>query len=240
MSIDHTTLENPLDYTQEPLTEVYRARSENTFSDDVDRQFFKRSFDLIASILLIVFLLPFLVVFIVALLATSGSPVLYSHSRIGRGGVRFDCLKFRTMVQDSDRCLQQHLKLHPAAKVEWEATRKLRNDPRVLPLGRLMRVSSLDELPQLINIIKGDMSIVGPRPVMADELDQYYDASAQDHYTSVRPGLTGLWQVSGRNDTSYAQRVALDVEYVRQRTFLLDLKIIWKTVGVLLWRTGAY
>jgi exopolysaccharide production protein ExoY len=168
-----------------------------------------------------------------------GGPAFYAHERIGRGGRRFGCLKFRSMVVDSAARLEALLASDPAARAEWEATRKLRHDPRITWIGRFLRATSLDELPQLINVLRGDMSLVGPRPVVAAELAAHYGAAAE-HYLAVRPGITGLWQVSGRSDTSYAQRVALDVRYAANPSLLEDVRILLRTPAAVLLRRGAY
>lgn len=173
------------------------------------------------------------------LIRADGGPVLYAHERIGRGGRRFGCLKFRSMVVDSQARLAALLQSDPTARAEWETTRKLKDDPRVTRTGRFLRASSLDELPQLINVLRGEMSLVGPRPVVASELDDHYGEAARD-YLAVRPGVTGLWQISGRSDTSYATRVALDSRYARSPSLRTDLKILLRTPLVVLLRRGAY
>ncbi|SDB43991.1 sugar transferase [Belnapia rosea] len=173
------------------------------------------------------------------LVRADGGPAFYAHERVGRGGRRFGCLKFRSMVVDSATRLEALLASDPAARAEWEATRKLRHDPRITWIGRLLRATSLDELPQLINVLRGDMSLVGPRPVVAAELAAHYGAAAE-HYLAVRPGITGLWQVSGRSDTSYAQRVALDVRYATNPSLLEDVRILLRTPAAVLLRRGAY
>ncbi|MBR0646739.1 sugar transferase [Plastoroseomonas hellenica] len=198
----------------------------------------KRAFDMTAALVLCLLLLPVLLFLIIAV-RCSGSPVFYSHQRVGRHGKPFGCLKLRTMRPDGDRMLEALLQSDPVARQEWLATRKLRNDPRITRLGRFLRTTSLDELPQLFNVLRGDMSLVGPRPVVAAELTQYYGPDGAAAYEAVRPGITGLWQVSGRSDTGYAERVALDMTYVRDRSLLLDLKILWRTVGAVLCRDGA-
>lgn len=167
-----------------------------------------------------------------------GGRIFYGHRRIGQGGNEFHCLKFRTMVPNGDEVLRAHLRSDPRANAEWRETRKLKDDPRVTPLGKVLRKLSIDELPQLINIIRGDMSLVGPRPVIVDELEYY----GQDlHcYLAVRPGLTGLWQISGRNDVSYADRVAYDRQYFESWSFFRDLWIILLTVPAILSSRGSY
>jgi lipopolysaccharide/colanic/teichoic acid biosynthesis glycosyltransferase len=198
----------------------------------------KRAMDILGAGTLLLLALPFFLVVALAV-KLDGGPAFYGHPRVGRGGKLFACLKFRSMVVDSDRALAALLDSDPAARAEWEATRKLKHDPRVTWIGRLLRASSLDELPQLINVLRGEMSLVGPRPVVQRELAQHYGLAAE-HYLSVRPGITGLWQVSGRSDTSYDQRVALDVAYATRPSLLTDLRILLRTPAVVLLRRGAY
>ncbi len=171
------------------------------------------------------------------MLIAEGRPIFYGHQRIGHRGDAFRCWKFRTMVRDADKALQERLAADPALRAEWEATRKLTNDPRVRPLGRFLRRTSLDELPQLWNVLRGEMSMVGPRPVVREELGLY--GRHAKAYMSVKPGLTGAWQVSGRSNTTYDERVALDVDYVQNATLWRDLRIVVKTVYVLAAQTGA-
>lgn len=198
----------------------------------------KRWFDVISASLLLLFISPIFITVVLLVRLSDGGDIFYRHIRIGRNGKPFGCLKFRTMRSDGDLILRRHLSLSEEARHEWETDRKLRNDPRVTRLGKILRKTSLDELPQLINIIRGDMSVVGPRPVTRQELARY--GKGLDHYLSVRPGLTGQWQVSGRNDVGYEQRVALDVDYVRHQSFSRDMLIIFKTVGVLFLQKGSY
>jgi exopolysaccharide production protein ExoY len=198
----------------------------------------KRAMDIAGAALLLLLTAPAFLV-LALLVRMDGGRIFYAHERIGRGGQAFGCLKFRSMVVDADKRLAELLARDPAARAEWDATRKLKNDPRVTWVGRFLRASSLDELPQLINVLKGEMSLVGPRPVQASELAVFYGAAAQ-HYMQVRPGITGPWQVSGRNDTSYAQRVALDVAYVAKPSLLNDIRILLRTPIAVLARRGAY
>jgi lipopolysaccharide/colanic/teichoic acid biosynthesis glycosyltransferase len=198
----------------------------------------KRAMDIAGAGALLLLTLPVFLL-LAALVRRDGGSAFYAHQRVGRDGTLFGCLKFRSMVMDADRRLAALLDQDPAARAEWEATRKLKNDPRVTAVGRFLRATSLDELPQLINVLKGEMSLVGPRPVQAAELAAFYGAAAQ-HYLSVRPGITGPWQVSGRNDTSYAQRVALDVAYATQPSLLNDIRILLRTPIAVLARRGAY
>ncbi|KKB75811.1 exopolysaccharide biosynthesis protein [Devosia soli] len=199
--------------------------------------FAKRTFDVVAASTMLVFALPAMFFIALIMFSTDRGPIFFGHERIGHNGRRFRCLKFRSMVVNSQEALRRHLELFPQARAEWEATQKLRNDPRITPLGRFLRVTSLDELPQLINVIRGDMSLVGPRPIVQDEVVRYADEIT--HYAAVRPGITGLWQVSGRSDVDYDQRVQLDTLYVRQWSFAGDLLILIKTVKVVLLRTGS-
>jgi Undecaprenyl-phosphate galactose phosphotransferase WbaP len=198
----------------------------------------KRALDIIAAGLGLVLLSPFFLI-VALMVRADGGPALFAHQRVGRGGKLFGCLKFRSMVIDSQARLEALLASDPAARAEWEATRKLKNDPRITPIGRFLRSTSLDELPQLINVLRGEMSLVGPRPVQEAEIDRYYGASAA-HYMAVRPGITGLWQVSGRSETSYESRVALDVAYVSRPSLLADLSILLRTPVAVVSRRGAH
>jgi exopolysaccharide production protein ExoY len=197
----------------------------------------KRVSDIALASIAAIALLPLLLGIALLLKVTSRGPVLYGHERVGLGGRRFRCMKFRTMVVDGDRVLEEHFRQFPAERDVWLAERKLRDDPRVTPLGAILRKLSIDELPQLYNIILGQMSIVGPRPVVADELKIYGGSAA--HYLRTRPGLTGLWQISGRNDTSYQRRVLLDRLYVLRWSLMLDLRIVVLTIPAVLTSRGA-
>ena len=166
-------------------------------------------------------------------------PIFFAHTRIGKDGKPFPCYKFRSMVVNSKEMLEKHLAENPEARAEWEREFKLKNDPRITPIGQVLRKSSLDELPQIFNVLKGEMSLVGPRPVVQEELDKYYGEAVKE-YCSVKPGITGLWQVSGRSDVDYPERVAMDVEYVRTRNLWKDIVILYKTFDVVLNKKGAY
>ena len=195
----------------------------------------KRTFDLVVAVLFLLTAVP--VILILALLvALEGGRPFFGHSRIGRGGQTFRCWKIRTMLPDADARLKHILETDPAAAAEWARDHKLTNDPRITGLGRFLRKSSLDELPQLWNVVRGEMSLVGPRPVTTAELDRYGEVASA--YLSVRPGLTGLWQVKGRNSTSYEDRVRLDQEYVQHLGLGEDLKILALTVSVVISQTG--
>ncbi|WP_048645957.1 sugar transferase [Nitratireductor soli] len=194
--------------------------------------FFKRTLDVIFSLIAILFFLPFFIAIATLLSIHDGWPVIYRHKRIGRNGKAFDCFKFRTMRRDADRVLSDLLRTDAGARLEWDLQQKLRNDPRIHPVGRFLRISSLDELPQFFNVLRGDMSIVGPRPIVEDEIPRYGERIHD--YLSMTPGITGLWQVSGRSETSYQYRVDLDSQYRETCSLLLDLKIICRTVTVVL------
>ena len=197
-----------------------------------------RLFDLVFASAVLAVALPALVLVAVALQIDSPGPLFFVQRRIGRGGRTFPCIKFRTMCVDADAVLARHLAADPAARAEWDADFKLRNDPRVTRLGALVRKFSIDEFPQLINILRGEMAVVGPRPIIAAEVEKY--RSSYIDYCAVKPGLTGLWQVSGRNNTSYRRRVALDRCYVRRKSLLLDLRIVAMTVPAVLGARGSY
>lgn len=172
-------------------------------------------------------------------LLTTGRPGIYRHRRVGLGGQEFDCLKFRSMLPNSDAILAELLISDSDAKAEWEENFKLKNDPRVTKFGRFIRKTSLDELPQFWNVLRGDMSLVGPRPVVRKELDGFYGKSAEV-YHKVKPGITGPWQIGGRSNLSYPERIALDCWYANSWTVAGDFKILWKTVKVVLTGHGSY
>lgn len=197
----------------------------------------KRGFDIISVLLLTVGLSPFVVPLMLIMACTDG-PIIYAHRRVGRGGEIFRCFKFRTMIPDADKVLCELLETNSELKAEWVRDHKLRDDPRVTRIGSLLRRTSLDELPQLWNVLRGEMSMVGPRPIVKEELLRY--GRSAPVYLSVKPGVTGLWQVSGRNNTDYRRRVAIDVYYVRNQSVLFDLYILLKTTRVVLRGDGAY
>ncbi|MGG6292914.1 undecaprenyl-phosphate galactose phosphotransferase WbaP [Leptolyngbya sp. AN02str] len=182
--------------------------------------------------------LPLFVVIAVLIRFDSPGPIFYGQTRIGQDGMPFKAWKFRSMVKHADRALYNYLELHPELQQDWVTNQKLRDDPRVTRVGRFLRQTSLDELPQLWNILRGEMSLVGPRPIVADEIERYGDKFSL--YTKVTPGLTGLWQVSGRNNLSYAERVNLDAYYVRNWSVWLDIYILMRTIWVVLTGEGAY
>lgn len=199
----------------------------------------KRIFDISFSFLALLLCLPIFLLIALAIRLNSPGPVIYSHERIGRGGKAFRCYKFRTMYPDADARLQELLDSDPIMRTEWVAHRKLKNDPRVTPVGRFLRKTSLDEFLQFWNVFKGDLSIVGPRPVVREEVTDYLGEKAIK-ILSVRPGLTCIWQVSGRSDTSYPHRIKLDEQYIDNHSFLLDLRLIAKTIPSMINSRGAY
>lgn len=192
--------------------------------------------DVVICLLLLVVLAP-VMIGIVLLVGLDGGPILYTHERIGKAGQRFNCLKFRSMVVASDEALAKCLANDAGAQEEWREFQKLTNDPRITRVGRFLRATSLDELPQLFNVLRLEMSLVGPRPIVENELPRY--GRNINYYLRTRPGLTGLWQVSGRSNTSYARRVALDSWYVKNWRFSRDIGILFRTVSVVLRRDGA-
>jgi exopolysaccharide production protein ExoY len=198
----------------------------------------KRCFDIGAAATAILCLIPLFCLIALAIKLMDRGPVFYRHRRIGRDGMQFDCLKFRTMAVDADQVLHRHLAANRDAAREWEEKHKLTDDPRITSLGIVLRKSSLDELPQLLNILKGEMSVVGPRPIVVAEVPKYGDCMG--HYLRARPGLTGPWQVSGRNDVGYESRVQLDRQYVESWSFRRDLVIICATIRVVVTARGCY
>lgn len=213
------------------------ARSSDVLSASPNLSW-KRLFDIFFAATALLVLAPLFFAIVVALLVTSGRPVFFKQSRVGRGGEDFGCLKFRTMVLDADEQLRKVLETSEESRREWAETQKLRNDPRIHPVGRFLRKTSLDELPQFLNVIKGDMSVVGPRPIVHNEVPRFGENIA--FYRAVRPGVTGLWQVSGRNSLTYQERVQLEVEYVKNWSRTRDIKIILKTVGIVLKSNGDH
>ncbi|MBP2816854.1 undecaprenyl-phosphate galactose phosphotransferase WbaP [Escherichia coli] len=200
-------------------------------------RFLKRLFDIFGSLFIILILSP-IIIYISQKVRKDGGPAIYGHERIGKNGKPFKCLKFRSMVINSKEVLEDLLLNDASAKEEWEATFKLKNDPRITKIGAFLRRTSLDELPQLFNVLKGEMSLVGPRPIITAELARYNEEV--DYYLLSKPGMTGLWQVSGRSDVDYETRVYLDAWYVKNWSMWNDIAILFKTVTVVLKKDGAY
>ncbi|MCC6826758.1 MAG: sugar transferase [Novosphingobium sp.] len=197
-----------------------------------------RVLDLLVASIALVLLAPLLLVIAILIVIFDPGPVIFAHKRIGLGGREFYCFKFRSMTVDADARLQALLASDPQARKEWEQDQKLRHDPRITPLGQFLRKSSFDEFPQLFNVLRGEMSLVGPRPIVRAEVIRY--GRYFEHYCNVRPGITGLWQISGRNDVSYRRRVALDVTYSRLCSLGLNVKILAFTVPCVLFQRGSY
>lgn len=199
----------------------------------------KRIFDIVFSLLTMVIIIPVSIVVIVLIMIESpGAAPIFKHYRVGRGGILFPCYKFRSMIPNAQEKLQEYLKSDLEAQKEWNKYFKLKNDPRITKVGKFIRKTSIDELPQFINVLKGEMSWVGPRPIIKDEI-HYYGKYIKDYY-AVLPGITGMWQVSGRSDTGYTDRVSLDVWYVRNWSIWIDITLILKTIKTVLFRKGAY
>ena len=196
----------------------------------------KRLGDIIFALSVLTLGSPLLLFIALAVILSSGGPILFGHRRLGRHGKTFQCIKFRTMYPDAECRLVKLLGSDPVLYEEYARTHKLRKDPRVTPLGHFLRVTSLDELPQVINILRGELSVVGPRPIVEAEVPHYGEHFHEAF--SVLPGLSGLWQVSGRSNRSYRSRVQLDVTYVRHRGLWLDLRILLRTVMVVIWPWG--
>ena len=203
-----------------------------------DMPLLKRAADLLLASILLLVALPLGALIALLIYLESGRPVFFGHTRIGRGGRKFRLWKFRSMKPDGDEVLREHLERRPDLAVEWLHFHKLKDDPRVTRVGRFLRKRSLDELPQLWNVLRGDMSMIGPRPIVDEEVHKY--ARGFPLYVRVLPGLTGLWQVSGRTETSYRRRVELDSAYIRHWTPRLDFEILARTVRVVLTGHGAY
>ena len=204
-------------------------------ADSAYLRFGKRALDIVLASIALGLALPVLVVLALALWIESGNP-FYTQLRLGRGGRHFRMIKLRTMVPDAERRLAWHLDADPALRAEWDLTQKLKRDPRITPIGRLLRKTSLDELPQVLNVLKGDMSLVGPRPMLPDQLPLYI---APEAYLSLRPGITGLWQVTARNEDSFDLRAILDRRYAERVTLGRDLRIIGATFGAV-WNATGY
>ncbi len=224
--------EDPVQLTGVRLETEFLERNSNSVFP------YKRVFDFFVAAIAIVLLAPLIALFALLVKLQDGGKAFYGQTRYGRNGKTFRCYKIRSMSQDANDRLKLLLSTHPELKREWLATQKLKNDPRITPLGHFLRKTSIDELPQLWNVLCGDMSIVGPRPIVKEEIQKYGDNYR--FYTSVRPGLTGLWQIEGRAETTYQERVEMDVEYAQTRSFFMDVLIMLKTIPAVLFSRGAY
>jgi exopolysaccharide production protein ExoY len=215
-----------------------KRAAESEFPESAASMLAIRLLDVAVAALALILLAPVLLVVAAVIRGSGTGPVLFRQQRIGQNGLQFTCLKFRTMRVGADHYLDELLSKCPSARLEWEQDQKLRNDPRVTEFGSFLRRSSIDELPQLFNVIAGDMSIVGPRPIVAEEALRY--GRYIRYYQATKPGITGLWQISGRNDTTYRRRIACDIRYLRSRSVKTNLKIMFRTVPVVLKSHGAY
>jgi lipopolysaccharide/colanic/teichoic acid biosynthesis glycosyltransferase len=204
------------------------------------RNFNKRLFDIIFSLLVLVLCAPVYLALALAIVCTSSGPIFYIQERVGKNYRHFGCIKFRTMIPDADRLLDEMMAQSEDMRQEFSENFKLKQDPRITKIGKFLRTTNLDEFPQFINVLKGEMSVVGPRPLVPEEIARY--GTKIDRVLTIRPGITGLWQVSGRNDIPYEQRINIDVSYVKRRNFWLDLRIVFKTIllTVLPKNNGAY
>lgn len=200
----------------------------------------KRAFDIVFSFGVLILCTPLYLALAIAISCTSSGSIFYIQERVGRNHKRFGCIKFRTMVPDADRILTETIARSADLRREFSENFKLKEDPRITKIGKFLRITNLDELPQFFNVLRGEMSVVGPRPLVPEEIERYGDAI--DRVLTIRPGITGLWQVSGRNDIPYAQRIEIDVNYVKRRNFWLDLQIVIKTIYLTLIpkNNGAY
>lgn len=221
-------------YQFQPYTEIDTAKQPPAFR--IYRDFSKRALDLPAAVFLLPLLLPVLGLFIL-LIKRDGGPGLYSQERVGLNGKRFQCWKLRTMVQDAERILEDLCATDPQIAREWAENQKLADDPRITPIGRFLRATSLDELPQIFNVLIGDMSFVGPRPFMTSQEFLYKNSGGQAYF-QMRPGITGPWQVSGRNETGFLDRIRFDQMYFEQQSLPRDLMLMYRTAGVVVRQTG--
>lgn len=232
-------LKNPAMANPQSLSVRIRNRT-HPWRNWVDRAGVKRTFDVGFSLAMLILFSPFYLAIALLVAISSHGPVFYVQERVGKNYRHFGCIKFRTMVNNADQLLEELLQTSPHLQEEFDTSFKLRSDPRITWIGRLLRTTSLDEFPQFWNVLMGDMSVVGPRPLVPEELCRYGDH--MDHVIQIRPGLTGLWQVSGRNDIPYSQRVRIDAYYVNNRSFWMDMVVVTRTIGVVLFpkNNGAY
>jgi Undecaprenyl-phosphate galactose phosphotransferase WbaP len=221
-------------------TKASRVKPKGLPFQGLNGEFAKRLFDIVFSLSVLIVFFPVYLILAVLIALSSEGPIFYVQERVGRNYKRFNCIKFRTMVSNADEVLVQMMETSQELRQEFETSFKLKKDPRITKIGRFLRITSLDEFPQFWNVLRGDMSVVGPRPLVAQELPKY--GSHIDQILTIRPGITGLWQVSGRNDIPYPRRVQIDLHYVKFRNFWLDLWIILKTIDVVISprNNGAY
>ena len=221
-------------------SQIILDRVKSLSLDSLDGEFSKRLFDVAFSLSVLILLSPLYLLVALLITVSSPGPIFYVQQRVGKDYKLFNCLKFRTMVNNADEVLAEMMSNHPQMRQEFEENFKLKRDPRITAIGKFLRLTSLDEFPQFLNVLKGDMSVVGPRPLVTEELPKY--GRHIDKVLTIRPGITGLWQVSGRNDIPYERRIQIDVYYVHCRNLILDLWIMIKTIGVVVFPkdNGAY
>lgn len=206
----------------------------------LDGEFFKRLFDILFSLSVLILFAPVYLLLALSIALSSSGPIFYVQERVGKNRKMFYCLKFRTMVENADDILLEIMEKSPHLRQEFEDNFKLKQDPRITWIGRFLRMTSLDEFPQFWNVLKGDMSVVGPRPLVEEELPRY--GRHINKILTIRPGITGLWQVSGRNDIPYPRRVQIDLYYANDKNLWMDMWIVFKTIGVVIFpkNNGAY
>ncbi|WP_309743566.1 MULTISPECIES: sugar transferase [unclassified Chamaesiphon] len=228
--------------TDRPIASPVARQAANTrvFRRHKSQDLTKRLFDIVFSLFVLVVFAPLYLVLALIIAGTSSGSVFYIQERVGQNYQRFGCIKFRTMIPNADRLLQEMMAESAELRQEFSENFKLKSDPRITKIGKFLRSTNLDEFPQFVNVLKGEMSIVGPRPLVPEEIERY--GTQIDRVLTIRPGITGLWQVSGRNDIPYAQRIRIDVSYVKRRNFWLDLQIVLKTVLMTIMpkNNGAY
>lgn len=229
--------------TSQPIaakTSIRSIAQQRSLSSSKSSDIAKRVFDIVFSLLVLIVCAPVYLVLAMAIAYTSSGSVFYIQERVGKNYRRFGCIKFRTMIPNADRLLDQMMAESEDLRQEFSENFKLKQDPRITKIGKLLRMTNLDEFPQFINVLKGEMSVVGPRPLVPEEIERY--GTAIDRILTISPGVTGLWQVSGRNDIPYADRIRIDVRYVKRRNLWLDLQIVFKTIYLMAMpkNNGAY
>jgi Undecaprenyl-phosphate galactose phosphotransferase WbaP len=237
---ENTSASTRIFFRRGQKTKTPKLKPRDLSVQGLNGEFAKRLFDIVFSLLVLILFFPVYLILSLLIVCSSEGPVFYIQQRVGKNYKTFNCIKFRTMVSNADEILMQMMETSPQLRQEFESSFKLKKDPRITKIGQFLRITSLDEFPQFWNVLKGDMSVVGPRPLVASELPKY--GCHIDHILTIRPGITGLWQVSGRNDIPYPRRVQIDMHYVKFRNLWLDLWIILKTIHVVILpkNNGAY
>jgi lipopolysaccharide/colanic/teichoic acid biosynthesis glycosyltransferase len=238
---DRVKLRSKMTATHQSITKTsHRSLVGQRLARSKSQDRIKRAFDIVFSLAVLFVCAPIYLALAIAIACTSSGSIFYIQERVGRDHKRFGCIKFRTMVPNADRLLNDMIAQSAELRQEFSENFKLKQDPRITKIGKFLRITNLDEFPQFINVLKGEMSVVGPRPLVPEEIERYGDTI--DRVLTIRPGVTGLWQVSGRNDLPYEQRIEIDVSYVKRRNFWLDLQIVLKTIHLTLMpkNNGAY